>query len=101
MLSDIFKEEEPTKPEAPAAIEADSGLFAGLDSEHAQLVAILVKTSQWTRAAFEDQAKKLGLMPDGALEVINEWSLETLDEALIEDGEPLSVNLELLQDTTE
>lgn len=101
VLSDIFKEEESTKPEAPTAVEADSGLFAGLDPQHAQLVAILIKTSEWSRAAFEDQAKKLGLMPDGALEVINEWSLETLDEALIEDGEPLSVNRELLQDTAE
>lgn len=97
VLSDIFKEEDATKPEAPAAAEAGSGLFAGLDAQHAQLVAVLIKTNQWSRASFEDQAKKLGLMPDGALEVINEWALETLDEPLIEDGEPLSVNLELLQ----
>lgn len=97
VLADIFKEEEASKPATPEAVPADSSLFAGLDAQHAELLAILIKMSEWSRAAFEDQARALGLLPDGALEVINEWALDTMDEALIEDGEPLSINISLLQ----
>ena len=37
-------------------------------------------------------------MPDGALEAINEWSYDKFDEELIEDGDPLIINMALLAD---
>jgi hypothetical protein len=39
-------------------------------------------------------------MPDGALEAINEWAFEQFDEPLIEDDEPLTLNVSLLSRMT-
>lgn len=101
VLADIFKEEEASKPPGSEIVRVDSGIFTGLDAQHAKLVAILIKIGEWSRAAFEEQARALDLMPDGALEVINEWALDTMDEALIEIGDPLSINVSLLQESTD
>jgi hypothetical protein len=35
-------------------------------------------------------------MPDGAVETINEWAFEALDGELIENGDPLSINVALV-----
>jgi hypothetical protein len=35
-------------------------------------------------------------MPDGVIETINEWAYEKFDEPLIEEGDPLIINVGLL-----
>jgi hypothetical protein len=37
-------------------------------------------------------------MPDGALEVLNEWSFANANAPLIEDGAPIYVDLELAKE---
>ena len=41
-----------------------------------------------------------GLMPDGAMETINEWSFDHHGDALLEDGETVVVNHALLKSET-
>jgi hypothetical protein len=72
--------------------------FVGLGPEQARLLEDLVNQPEWSRSGFEAKARELGLMPDGALEAINEWAYDTFDEELIEDGDPLIINMALLAD---
>ena len=93
MLASIFTEAEAEPEEAPAT--PDSPL-AGLDNEHATLLTQLTRQSEWGRQEFEAIVASLSLMPDGALEAINEWAFDRYDDALIEDGDPITINLDLL-----
>jgi len=67
-----------------------------LDAEHAALLSKLVTQSEWARQEFEAIVASLSLMPDGALEAINEWAFDRYGDALIEDSDPLVLNLDLL-----
>lgn len=86
MLASIFTEAEPELEEAASA--SDDPLV-GLDSEHAALLTKLVTRPEWARQEFEAVAVSLKLMPDGALEAINEWAFDRYGDALVEDGDPL------------
>ena len=93
MLASIFTEAEPQPEEARAASDCP---LVGLDNEQATLLTKLVTRSEWTRQEFEALAVSLNLMPDGALEAINEWAFDRYGDALVEDGDALILNLDLL-----
>ena len=90
LLAEIFVEDD-TTPDAPAP-GADDGDVPGLDAEHAGLVRRLLSRSEWSRAEFDAEAKVLGLMPNGAIEAINEWAFDHHGDALLRDGDPIVVN---------
>jgi hypothetical protein len=93
MLASIFTEAE---PESEQAVPTSDSPLLDLDNEHAALLTKLVTKSEWARQEFEAIVASLSLMPDGALEAINEWAFDRYGEALIEDGDPLVLNLDLL-----
>ncbi|GAL98888.1 hypothetical protein FOH24_13310 [Acetobacter tropicalis] len=100
ILAPIYEEE---ASEIPISVAVSPTLeqetkFVGLGPEQARLLEALVNQPEWTRSGFEAKARELGLMPDGALEAINEWAYDTFDEELIEDGDPLIINMALLAD---
>ena len=84
-------------PEAPMA-EAPAGLNQ-LDSAHAELLSVVLTRAQWTRAEFEELCSDKGLMPDGAIERINEASFTQFDEPMIEGEDPLEIGVHLLKTT--
>jgi hypothetical protein len=43
------------------------------------------------RRRFEETARGLRLLPDGAIETINDWGFERFDEPLIEDEDSILV----------
>jgi hypothetical protein len=96
VLADIFAEEDEDAPAQPANEVDPAQPFPGLDNAHAAFLKVLSTKPSWTRAAFEMAAREADLMPDGALEAINEWAFEQFDEPLIEDDEPLTLNTSLL-----
>jgi tellurite resistance protein len=59
----------------------------GLDIAHAQLVETIEVRGDIPRKEFEQRARDLKLLPDGALETINEWSFDRFEEPLLEDGD--------------
>ena len=59
--------------------------FIGLDTKHAELTKQLATQSKWNKLDYQNLAASLGLMPDGALEAINEWAFENLGDLLIEE----------------
>lgn len=100
ILAPIYEDE---ASEIPISVAVSPTLeqgtkFVGLGPEQARLLEALVNQPEWTRFGFEAKARELGLMPDGALEAINEWAYDTFDEELIVDGDPLIINMALLAD---
>jgi hypothetical protein len=85
------KETVPAEPDA-----ATEGTLLHLDSAHAELLEVLLGRPQWTRAEFEELCSDKGLMPDGAIERINDAAFAKFDQALIEGDDPLEVSTQLL-----
>ena len=95
VLADVFAEDEPASQTAAAPDTEDTGL-PGLQGAHAQLVRLLATNGTWSRADYEAAATSCGLLPDGALEAVNEWAFDHFDEPLVEEGDPMIVNTALL-----
>ncbi len=91
LLADVFADEEETEAASPIA-EPDA--LPGLDAPHSALTLVLVEQAEWSRDTFEALASERGLMSGGALEAINEWAFDALGDALIEDDDPLTVDLD-------
>ena len=101
LLTEIF--EESTEREASESddsgdepdeeIPAETASIAGLlDPAQTELVQILAQRQNWTRGEFEQVATQIGLMPSGAIEVINDIAFQCCDEPLLEGEEVLEVN---------
>ncbi|MDA8041437.1 MAG: TerB family tellurite resistance protein, partial [Pirellulales bacterium] len=101
LLENIFQaEEQDVRHESPDdAEESDDAesVLDGLERLHARLLSELMEKDEWTRGEYERLASGLNLMPDGALEVINEWSFGKFDDIMIDDGDLISVNRELVE----
>jgi hypothetical protein len=88
LLSGIFEEEAPLPP--PATVEQPAAL-KGLDGPHTELLELLELRGAMSRSEFDRHAREMRLLPDGAIERINDWSFDRFDEALIEDGDEIAV----------
>lgn len=101
-LAPIFQDGDEIPPDTPppaaAAADRDGAgeRWPDLNADHARLLETLCARETWSRADFEARAREIGLMPDGAIETINEWAFDSFDEAIIEEGDPLTINLALL-----
>lgn len=105
VLGRVFAGDEPEEPEPeavpeePETVPEISGIL-GLDSKHSALVRVLVDRHHWPRADFEALAGEQGLLPDGAIEIINEAAFETCGEPLLEGSDPLDINPYAVQEIT-
>lgn len=61
--------------------------YTGLDVRYQPFLKELLSRSQWSRIDLEACARSQGLMLMGALEAINEWSLDSLGDWLIDESE--------------
>ncbi|WP_348638247.1 tellurite resistance TerB C-terminal domain-containing protein [Bradyrhizobium sp. ISRA463] len=61
--------------------------WEGLDRPYTELVQLLEQRGSMPRSEFDRHARDIGLLPDGAIERINDWSFDRFDDALIEDGD--------------
>ena len=91
VLGEIFSADEDVSDEAAAAHALPSSM-AGLDPKHAMLVEQIIQRDHWTDDEFDEIASKQGLMPSGALEVVNEWAFAKFDEALLDEYEGYDVS---------
>ncbi|MBN8230515.1 TerB N-terminal domain-containing protein [Corallococcus macrosporus] len=97
LLGSIFAEEEPAPatPSAPAVGEAS---VAGLDAAHSALLRALVAKAEWPRSEVEKLASGLGLLTDGALDVINDAAFGVCGEPVLEGDEVLQLNAQAAQE---
>lgn len=70
----------------------------GLDAPHRKLMETLMTQEKWSREEYEGLCDKLGLMADGALETINDWSFEQVDAPLLEDEDDIYVMLDIAEE---
>lgn len=102
ILTGIFSEEEDTSVEEQDVPKPTDSLepntLLSLDTEHSQLVDRLIAQSQWSRADFESLCAELGLLPDGAIEIVNEAAFEHFDAPLLEDDDPLELNIDVVEE---
>ncbi len=89
LLAGIFAEEE-APVTSPAVVAATSARFEGLDVSHAELLGAVVDGGGLDRGTFEARAKALKLLPDGAIETINDWGFDRFDEPVLEGDEDLT-----------
>lgn len=91
LLSDIFADETPAEPSVPASDPETT--VDGLDSPHRHLLSALVEKPEWKRRSAEEMAASFGLpLLDGALDVINEVSMDTCGEPIVEGLDPVVLN---------
>ncbi len=98
LLAGIFVEEE--KVAAPVDMGGKSTdvsieTVLGLDELHSRLVRDLIGNTHWSRSEFEGLCDKYGLMPDGAMETINNSTFKLYDESLIEENGRVEINQEI------
>ncbi|MGW5689192.1 TerB N-terminal domain-containing protein [Nonomuraea sp. NPDC003754] len=93
LLGSIFTEEEP--PPISAPLPADDPV-AGLDGQHSGLVRDLATAEEIPRGQFEQLAARWKLLPDGALDRINEAAYELAGEPLLDGDDPIRVDRNLL-----
>lgn len=98
LLTSIFVDDDvlPAAPPAASVAAAESTLM-GLDAAHSRLARELLAQDAWSRSALCALAAVHGLLPDGAIEHINEASFETFDIPFTEGEDPLEINPELLE----
>ncbi|WP_191841849.1 TerB N-terminal domain-containing protein [Catellatospora chokoriensis] len=110
LLTSVFSDDEgpavepARRPAVPAPPRDDTspavGLLPGLDAAHHGLLAQLLTRPAWPRPDFDALAAQHGLMPDGAIEVLNEAAYEAFGDPLIDDDGDLIINEYALKETT-
>jgi hypothetical protein len=100
LLATIFTDDGPAGGAPPAPASPDSArLDSGrLDVTHSRLLGELATRSSWSRAAFAELAARHGVMPSGALDLINEAAMEAAGELAIKEGDELIVNDDTLRE---
>ncbi|MCW2798528.1 tellurite resistance TerB C-terminal domain-containing protein, partial [Nocardioides sp.] len=108
MLADIFDEDTAPVPTgrrvaaAPAEAVSPAGtsqpdapavpLIAGLDISHSQLFQLVTGQAEIGRDEFDAHCQPLGLLPNGALDTLNDAALELCDEPLFDGDDHLTIN---------
>lgn len=98
LLATIFTEEEAEAPVPVAAPHVSvATAFEGLDGPHSALLERLV-VGPLSRSAFEALASELRLMPEGALEIINEWGFDRFGSPVVEEDGDVSVLPDMVEE---
>ena len=72
--------------------EDKSSNTSGLDVSHRIFLTRLADRPSWTRDELDAIAAQLGLLPDGALEILNEAAFEAAGEPVCEGTDPVEIN---------
>jgi uncharacterized tellurite resistance protein B-like protein len=98
LLGDLFEEEEPeVGRSSPGPAPESEVSIAGLNALHSQFLLAIAQQTSWNRDTLEAKANELGLMLDGALEVINDAAFDTCDDPLTDGEDPIELDPDVLQ----
>ena len=95
LLSDVFTDDE-AEPAVVPSPKAEA--VAGLDPLHSAFLRALVERSAWDRNEIEELAARIGVLPDGALDLVNDAALEKVGDPLCEGEETIQINHEVLEE---
>ncbi|MFN7951354.1 MAG: TerB N-terminal domain-containing protein [bacterium] len=80
-------------PDTPAAV-----VVAGLDGAGTALLRALADLQSIGRSDFEALAAERGMLPDGAIEALNEAAFRRCDEPALEGDDPIEVNAAVIKE---
>lgn len=97
LLSEIFDDEPDSAGPPVDNAPPDVQRVAGLDDRHTAILRELVGTAELSRDHFDAVCDRLGLLSDGAIEVLNDAAFETVNYPLIEGDDPLEIDTDALE----
>lgn len=96
LLAGVFDEDEQT---VPAATPTEVVGVCGLDGAHTALLLQLHEHQELARAEFQELAAAHSLLPDGAMDTLNEAALDLCDEVVCEtDEDDIRINPDVLKE---
>lgn len=95
LLATVFAEDAEVEVPRPRVASTSDGPLR-LDDRHQAFFRELSVRPTWTRPEFDSLARTHGLMPDGAMEIINDAALEKWGAPFLEDGDSIDVSTDLL-----
>lgn len=104
LLATIFTDDDPVEvptPTAPPTVPAGPTVevVAGLDGAHSGLLRALAQRDRWSAAEFADLAARFGVLPAGAMDVLNEAGIDAAGEPVADDdGDELTINHDSVQE---
>lgn len=90
VLAEIFRGEEEPPPAAPPA--ASIATVAGLDGPHSIVLTRLQGAASVDRADWEALCLELGILPDGAIDTLNEAAFDRVGDPLLTGDDPLHLD---------
>ena len=97
ILGDIFADQEVEKP-APEPAPADDKTIGSLDADHSKILRALIQQTEWSREDFESLAESFGLLPDGALDLINDAAYEMCDQPLVDGDDRILIDMDVAKE---
>ena len=92
---DVFDEPEiEVRPE----VQMSNEVIAKLDVRYQNLYEKLITKEKWPLEEVEKLCREQRLMTEGAVEAINDWAYENLDAPLIDDGNIVYIDLEIVEE---
>lgn len=100
VLEGIFSDQDEEQMDIGVSmpISKSANPLSALDQAHQNLFHRLLKQETWERSSLHVLCKELGLMVDGAMEVLNEWAFDNANAPLIDDGDPVFVDVNLARE---
>jgi TerB N-terminal domain/TerB-C domain/Tellurite resistance protein TerB len=103
-LAEIFTGEDTSSfsalaaPAAPDEPRGENPGPPGLDAAHRSFLVRLAQQPSWRRSEVDSIAAEFGLMPDGALEIVNEAAFEAAGEPACEGSDPVEINSDAVKE---
>jgi uncharacterized tellurite resistance protein B-like protein len=89
ILDDIFTDDETINTPSPPVTKAVIGKVA---SGYSVLLSRLVERPEWSRAEFETIAAECRLLPEGAIDTLNEAGFEHIGGPILEGDDPIQID---------
>ena len=89
ILGEVFQDDQDVEPQEK---HASGGEFDGLDGRHGAFLGELISRPRWDDEGFRNLAHQFRLLPDGAMETVNEWSYERYGDLLVEEDDGYHIN---------
>lgn len=98
ILNEVFDKDEVLSHPDPKPSPAATGTPRDTQSRESELLRALGGRAEWSRLEFERLAERLGVMPDGALERLNEAALDRFGAPVCEGDDPIVMNTTLIKE---
>ena len=86
LLEEVFGDDLADRRESGSPAPSVEGAYHGLDRRHSDFLEDLIAFALWSEKDLRALAVKHRLMPDGAIETLNEWSVSALGAELVEES---------------